>query len=85
MCVISLASIGGRFADVVDEQAMNSTFGDLRRAAVNALVDAYAVLQDEQKIYSILDGLGRDQVSFRFFFPRFACTVVQVLMRLMYR
>lgn len=42
---------------------MNSPSGDLRRAAVTALVAAQTVLKDEQKIYAVVDGLGKDQVS----------------------
>lgn len=45
---------------------MNSPSGDLRRAAVTALVAAQVVLQDEQKIYAVIDGLGKDQVSTAF-------------------
>lgn len=37
--------------------------GDLRRAAVTALVSAQTVLQDEERLGILVDGLAPDQVS----------------------
>jgi hypothetical protein len=44
-------------------QALNDqTSGDLRRAAINALVSAQSVLRDEKKLTEMVDGLAPDQV-----------------------
>lgn len=46
------------------EQGLNDQHsGDLRRAAVNSLVSAQSVLRDEQRLYEMVGGLGKDQVS----------------------
>lgn len=44
-------------------QALNDqTSGDLRRAAINALVSAQSVLRDEKRLTEMVDGLAPDQV-----------------------
>ena len=64
--VRSAGAIGGGVeADLITEQGLNDAkSGDLRRAAVTVLVAAQSVLQDEQRLYLMMDGLGKDQVSY---------------------
>ena len=49
-------------------QALNDqSSGDLRRAAINALVSAQSVLRDEKKLTEMIDGLEPDQVRLKNF------------------
>ncbi|GAA5915068.1 hypothetical protein JCM6882_006772 [Rhodosporidiobolus microsporus] len=46
------------------KQALNDpSSGDLRRAAITALVSAQSVLHDEQRLIELVDGLERDQAN----------------------
>ncbi|GAA5887225.1 hypothetical protein JCM5296_004568 [Sporobolomyces johnsonii] len=46
------------------KRALNDTHsGDLRRAAINALVSAQSVLRDEQRLVDMLEGLTKDQAN----------------------
>lgn len=52
----------GRLTFVCWQGLNDGQSGDLRRAAVNAIVAAQSVLRDEQRLFAMIDGLGKDQV-----------------------
>ncbi|GAA5961136.1 hypothetical protein JCM3765_001239 [Sporobolomyces pararoseus] len=58
-----LEDVFGQAKELIKKALNDQSSGDLRRAAINALVSAQSVLRDEKRLTEMMDGLASDQAN----------------------